>query len=350
MPDGQFKTEAEKRAAASKIVETMTGVKDLDGTLWNGGKGFKTGKEYLLSVRDVLNRGMAAAADPELQAWMAMSDEERDAKLEREQGVLSSVAEGAGDLAGAVGAHLRVKSPLSADEYAAAPKDVRWASDMMKSVMWDETPQAERDAYIDKLHEWRTGDWRRLQRRSEYEAKLRRKNALLYLPDMIKSLQSDEAKTLAGELSQNPSEMPANWTDRLKRLPTRDIETLAQIRGMTREQTEGGFFNWLGDMAGGVYNGAHGILSGMGAQEAKAAAMMMGWDGEQVNEMIRRKHALWSAYAGWSSPVAPLSDQHGTVANFTIGIASSVPFIASMHLKTFSRSSRGRCAADSLIA
>ena len=172
---------------------------------------------------------------------------------------------------------------------------MREASDWMGSVMWGDMPEKERGEYEAKVRDWRGGEWQRLKRRGEYEAKLRRKNALLYLPDMIKSLKSDEAKELAGELSQNPSEMPRDWTERLKRLPTRDIETLAQIRGMTRERVEGGFFNWLGDMVGGVYNGAHGILSGMGAQEAKIAAMAMGWDGERVNEMINRKLILKAA-------------------------------------------------------
>ena len=333
MPEDRFKTDEEKTAAASKMVELMTGEKDYDGRLWNGGRGFKTGAEYLRSVKETLTRGIGAAADPDLQAWLRMSDAEKDAKVESERGFLSHVGEAAGDAAAAVGEAVRGVPRLSADEYASAPKDVREASDWMGSVAWDGFSEDERAKYEAAVRDWRGGEWQRLKRRSEYEAKLRRKNALLYLPDMIKSLQSDEAKTLAGELSQNPSEMPANWTERLKKLSTRDIETLAQIRGMTREHVEGGFFNWLGDMAGGVVNGAHGILSGMGAQEAKAAAMAMGWDGERVNEMIRRKHALWSAYAGWSSPVAQLSDEHGSVANFTIGLASAVPFIASMHLK-----------------
>ena len=255
MPDESFKTEAEKYAAASKIVETMTGAKDLDGRLWNGGKPFKTGKEYLMSVRDVLTRGMTAAADPDLQAWLAMSDEEKDAKLEREQGVLSSFAEGVGDATSQVAAHYGINTELSETEYEAAPEDVRNASFMLSR---DDTPQAERDKYGATIREWRTGEWRKLQRRSEYEAKLRRKNALLYLPDMIKSLKTDEAKTLAGELAQDPSTIPDNWEARLTRLPTHDIETLAQIRGMTREQTEGGFFNWLGDMGIAAYNGALG--------------------------------------------------------------------------------------------
>ena len=330
MPEDSFKTEAEKYAAASKIVETMTGAKDLDGRFWNGGKPFKTGKEYLMSVRDVLKRGMTAAADPDLQAWLAMSDEEKDAKLEREQGPLAALSEGMGDLASDVAAHYGFNTELSESEYEAAPEDVRNASLMLSR---DDTPQGARDKYAATIQEWRTGTWRKLQRRSEYEAKLRRKNALMYLPDMIKSLKTDEAKTLAGELAQNPSAIPDNWETRLTRLPTHDIETLAQIRGMTREQVEGGFFNWLGDMGVGIYNAARGLVNGPYQQLEKYGAMAMGFDDELINETIRRKHALWSAYAGWSSPAAPLSDQHGTVANFTIGLASAVPFIASMHLK-----------------
>ena len=333
MPDESFGSDEEKTAAASKIVELMTGEKDYDGRLWNGGTGFKTGADYLRSVKETLTRGMGAAADPDLQAWLRMSDKEKDALVESQRGILSHVGEAAGDIASAAGEAVRGVPRLSKDEYESAPKDVREASDWMGSVMWDTFEEKERAEYEAKVRDWRGGEWQRLKRRSEYEAKLRRKNALLYLPDMIKSLQSDDAKALAGELSQNPSEMPRDWTARLEKLPTRDIETLAQIRGMTREHVEGGFFNWLGDTAIGAYNGAHGLLSGMGAQEAKIAAMAMGWDGEKINEMINRKHALWSAYAGWSSPVAQLSDEHGKIANFTIGLASAVPFIASMHLK-----------------
>ena len=333
MPEDQFKSDEEKTAAASKIVELMTGEKDFDGRLWNGGNGFKTGAEYLRSVKETLSRGMGAAADPELQAWMRMTDEEKDALVESKRGVLSHVGEAAGDIASAAGEIVRGVPQLSKDEYASAPEDVRVASDAMGSVLWDDLAENDRGDFEAKVRDWRAGEWQRLKRRGEYEAKLRRKNALLYLPDMIKSLKSDDAKELAGELAQNPSEMPRDWTARLEKLPTRDIETLAQIRGMTREHVEGGFLNWLGDMGIAAYNGAHGILSGMGAQEAKIAAMAMGWDGERVNEMINRKHALWSAYAGWSSPVAQLSDEHCAAANFTIGLASAVPFIASMHLK-----------------
>ena len=333
IPEESFKTEEDRYAAASKMVELMTGEKDLDGRLWNGGKGFKTGAEYLRSVKETLYRGMGAAVDPELQAWMRMTDKEKDAFVESQRGMLSYVGEAAGDLIGAAGEAVRGVPRLSAEEYAAAPADVREASDAMGSVMWEDIPEEERGEFEAKVSDWRGGEWQRLKRRGEYEAKLRRKNALLYLPDMIKSLGTDEAKELAGELAQNPSETPDNWTSRLKELPTRDIETLAQIRGMTREHVEGGFFNWLGDMGIAAYNGARGLLAGMGEQEAKVAAMAMGWDGEKVNEMIRRKHALWSAYAGWSSPVAQLSDEHCAAANFTIGLASAVPFIASMHLK-----------------
>ena len=68
MPDDQHKTEADKFAAASKMVELMTGEKDYDGRLWNGGKGFATGAEYLRSVKETLTRGMGAAADPDLPA------------------------------------------------------------------------------------------------------------------------------------------------------------------------------------------------------------------------------------------------------------------------------------------
>ena len=332
LPKDHFKSETERYAAASKMVEQMTGVQDYDGKFWNGGKGFSSGAEYLRDVQETIRRGMAGGSS-ELRRWMAMSDEEKDAMLDREQGFLSIVSDsfakdfsGLGELVGGV-------PRLSKAEEASAPEDVRWASEMKGSLMWGSLTDEKRAEYEAKVRNWRRDEWPRLQRRMEYEAKLRRQNAALYLPSMIQSLETDEAKDLAYELARNPSQQPAHWSDRLNGLPTRDIETLAQIRGMTREQTEGGFFNWLGDMAVGVYNGARGILSGMGAQEAKAAAMMMGWDSERVNEMINRKHALWSAYAGWSSPVEPISDQHGAVANFTIGLASSVPFIASMHLK-----------------
>ena len=70
MPEDSFRTEEERFAAASKIAELMTGQKDYDGRLWNGGKGFKTGAEYLRSVKEVLSRGTQAAMDPDLQAWM----------------------------------------------------------------------------------------------------------------------------------------------------------------------------------------------------------------------------------------------------------------------------------------
>lgn len=348
MPEESFRSDEEKTAAASKIVELMTGEKDYDGRLWNGGTGFKTGADYLRSVKETVTRGMVAAADPDLQAWMRMSDGEKDAKVDSERGVLSYYGEATGDVSAFVGELVRGVPRLSDDEYAAAPKDVREASDRMGSVMWDTFEDKERAECEAKVRDWRGGEWQRLKRRSEYEAKLRRKNALLYLPDMIRSLQSDEAKELAGELAQRPSEIPNNWTARLGKLPTRDIETLAQIRGMTREQTEGGFFNWLGDMGIAAYNGAHGLFSGLGAQGAKYyAAKLMGWNGERVNEMIRRKHALWSAYAGWSSPVSQISDRHGAVANFTIGLASAVPFIASMHLKSLGYAA---CAAEMMSA
>ena len=334
MPDESFGSDEEKTAAASKIVELMTGEKDYDGRLWNGGKGFKTGADYLRSVKETVTRGMGAAADPELQAWLRMSDEEKDALVESKRGILSHVGQAAGDIASAAGEAVRGVPQLSKDEYASAPEDVREASDAMGSVMWDEIPEKERGEYEAKVRDWRGGEWQRLKRRSEYEAKLRRKNALLYLPDMIKSLQSDEAKALAGELSQNPSEMPDNWTARLEKLPTRDIETLAQIRGMTRDHVEGGFFNWLGDTAIGVYNATRGLAMGPIEQGEKLLAKAWpGIDSEKINEVISRKHALWSAYAGWTSPVSQLSDEHGSIANFTIGLASAVPFIASMHLK-----------------
>ena len=332
LPKDHFKTEEERYAAASKMVEQMTGVQDYDGKLWNGGKGFSSGADYLRNVQEAIRRGMAGGS-PELLRWEAMSDEEKDAMLDREQGLLSSVTDSfAKDFSG-LGELVRGVPQLSAEERASAPKEVRDADFYLDSFVSKQITSQELARHQATVSNWRREEWPRLQRRMEYEAKLRRQNAALYLPSMIQSLETDEAKELAYELARNPSAIPDNWTARLKRLDTRDIETLAQIRGMTREQTEGGFFNWLGDMAIGVYNGAQGILSGVGAQGAKAAAMMMGWNGEQVNEMIRRKHALWSAYAGWSSPAAQLSDQHGAVANFTIGLASSVPFIASMHLK-----------------
>ena len=117
LPKDHFKTETERYAAASKMVEQMTGVPDYDGKLWNGGKGFASGAEYLRNVQDAIRRGMAGGS-PELMRWMAMSDEEKDAMLEREQGFVSSVTDSFAKGISGLGELVRGVPELSANEFA----------------------------------------------------------------------------------------------------------------------------------------------------------------------------------------------------------------------------------------
>ena len=336
--------DAKARAHADAIAVLLTGKHDYNGAMWTPDrKGFASGAAYFQHMRNLVLNGPAASLTEDYKRFMeADYDEQCRIAAEHEEAWDMAVRAG-GDAASWLW-NLGTVETLPQAEERRAPEEVRKANATLfvRDIGGTKLDPEKLKAAEEVVGKYRD-ERRREEIRAKYEAKLNRENAWNALTTILPALSEDAQKCARALVESEDNALPPGYWARFNALPERDRELIVQVRSMMKPETEGGFWNTLGDMGVGAANITLNIASAPVRQAAKAINMSRNsaYDaGIDVNNLARRRHLLWQASGnflaggdirGLQLPQLQFEnfcEEHGFVGNALIGAVSTLPYMA----------------------
>lgn len=345
-----------------------TGKHDRIGSMWKQG-GFDTGAEAFAFMSNLVRNGTESAITEDYKNFRKLDYAAQVAEAKRQRGIgtmiKGAIGEGVAELM-----KFGDEPVLSDYELGMANEDVKKANDVLR---WRDEARARgfelgQSAFGAELgvapsegKAWEPTDEEKQrvtaasktivdfrQRnadeaiRSDYEAKLVKKNAWVALSQILPTLDEPARECAEAMLNSSDGALPISMSAQFENLSERDQDTLIQVRNLLKPYEESGVGNTISDAVIGAANIGIDVLTSTYRQGQKLGNVIYNGFadvGVDVNEINRRRQKLWevsgSFFAGGDLTSATLPQlqfeqscaDHGLVAEAVIGAFSTLPYM-----------------------
>lgn len=278
--------DGDARAEATYMSYALTGSEDVHGRIWNGGRPFANGREFLRKMRDFVNRDPDERYSRRYREYMAKDAAGRLAEAMEARSALDRIKHGIGDAAAAV-----------RDAYV--ENGVPTANPAFYGPAAYATPPDGAKEENDARRERDRKDYERQVLR-DYELGLARENAwsdlasILALPDS--ELSAGAKECVRAVVASEDVRLPETLWAKFNALPDAEKHVVCHTRRIMRADSDGDAVSFLKDLSVGALNVGTAIATAPYRFGNKIGQMAFMSDyGVDVNELSRRRQMLWEA-------------------------------------------------------